>query len=62
VKETVERIIRKIWKEAEGIDLPEIFKVMTYNEAMSKVRIPHCVLRVLHLTRFSNSTARISLI
>ncbi|KAI0637856.1 hypothetical protein C8Q77DRAFT_394845 [Trametes polyzona] len=36
VRDTVETIIRKIWKKIEGIELEERFRVMTYNEAMSR--------------------------
>ena len=36
VKEVIEALIRKIWKEVEGVDLPPIFSVMTYEEAMSR--------------------------
>jgi aspartyl-tRNA synthetase len=37
VRETIETLIRKIWKDVEGLDLPETFNVMTYHEAMTCV-------------------------
>lgn len=37
VKDVVESVIRKIWAEVEGIELPTSFQVMTYNDAMSRV-------------------------
>jgi len=37
VREVVEKLIRRIWSDVQGITLPETFKVMTYHEAMSRV-------------------------
>lgn len=37
VRDTIESLIRKIWKDVEGLDLPETFNVMTYHEAMTRV-------------------------
>ena len=37
VRHTIEALIRKIWKDIEGLDLPETFNVMTYHEAMTCV-------------------------
>ena len=37
VRHTIEALIRKIWKDVEGLDLPETFSVMTYHEAMTRV-------------------------
>lgn len=37
VRDVVENIIRKVWREIEGIDLPDRFKVMTYHDAMTRV-------------------------
>jgi len=37
VHDTIETLIRKIWKDVEGLDLPETFNVMTYHEAMTRV-------------------------
>ncbi|KAJ7499145.1 tRNA synthetases class II-domain-containing protein [Mycena latifolia] len=34
VRDVIEKLIRKIWQDVEGIELPETFKVMTYYEAM----------------------------
>ena len=42
VRETIETLIRKIWKDVEGLDLPETFNVMTYHEAMTRVS-DHCL-------------------
>lgn len=36
VREIIECLIRKIWFNVEGIELPRAFKVMTYREAMSR--------------------------
>ena len=38
VRDTIESLICKIWKDIEGLDLPETFNVMTYHEAMTRVR------------------------
>lgn len=37
VRDVVEALIRRVWKEVEGGTLPERFKVMTYHEAMTRV-------------------------
>lgn len=39
---TVEGLLRRIWKEVEGIDLDDSFPVMTYVEAMSRVSFRAC--------------------
>lgn len=36
VRDVVENIIRRIWHKIEGVDLEREFRVMTYNEAMSR--------------------------
>lgn len=36
VRDVVENVVRNIWRKFEGKDLPNRFRVMTYNEAMSK--------------------------
>lgn len=36
VREIIEYLIRRIWTTVEGIELPESFKVMTYEEAMGR--------------------------
>ncbi|KAA1466170.1 hypothetical protein DENSPDRAFT_830921 [Dentipellis sp. KUC8613] len=36
VRDVVENIIRNVWAKAEGVQLPDQFRVMTYNEAMSR--------------------------
>lgn len=36
VRDVVETIIRRIWRKIEGVELDERFRVMTYNEAMSR--------------------------
>lgn len=38
VRQVVEDLVQKIWHKVEGIELPKPFKVMTYFEAMSRVR------------------------
>jgi aspartyl-tRNA synthetase len=40
VRDVVEKLMRSIWKEVEGIDLPSRFDVMTYTEAMNRVSYP----------------------
>jgi aspartyl-tRNA synthetase len=37
VRDTIESLVRKIWKDVEGLDLPDTFNVMTYHEAMTRV-------------------------
>jgi aspartyl-tRNA synthetase len=39
VKSIIEDLMRKIWRELEGVELPALFPVMTYNQVMSKVSI-----------------------
>ncbi|EPQ59543.1 aspartyl-tRNA synthetase [Gloeophyllum trabeum ATCC 11539] len=36
VREVVEKMIKSIWQEVEGVTLPDSFAVMTYLEAMSR--------------------------
>ncbi|KAK7470882.1 aspartate--tRNA ligase msd1 [Stygiomarasmius scandens] len=36
VRNIVETLIRKIWRDLENMELPEQFKVMTYHEAMTR--------------------------
>ena len=38
VRDVAEELVRTIWKDIQGIDLPEAFNVMTYHEAMIRVR------------------------
>ena len=38
VRDVVEGLIRKVWRDVEGVELPGEFPVMTYDEAMSRVR------------------------
>ncbi len=57
VREVVEKLIRRIWNDVQGITLPETFKVMTYNEAMSRVSnlSDHCFpLLISHFTKFGS--------
>lgn len=37
VRDVVETLVRTIWHQVEGIELPPKFKVMTYHEAMTRV-------------------------
>ena len=37
VRDVIERLVRKIWKDVKDLDLPETFRVMTYYEAMARV-------------------------
>ncbi|KIY67356.1 aspartyl-tRNA synthetase [Cylindrobasidium torrendii FP15055 ss-10] len=36
VREVIEKIVRTVWKDVQGIELPSAFKVMTYTEAMTR--------------------------
>ncbi len=36
VKEVIEKVIREIWRTIEGIELPEEFVIITYQEAMQR--------------------------
>ncbi|KAJ7591306.1 tRNA synthetases class II-domain-containing protein [Mycena floridula] len=36
VRTVVESLVRRVWNEVEGIELPKAFKVMTYFEAMTR--------------------------
>lgn len=38
VRDVVESMIARIWKEVEGVDIERKFKVMSYFEAMNRVR------------------------
>lgn len=40
VRDVVESLIRTIWKEVEGVQLPDRFGVMTYHNAMKTVSKP----------------------
>lgn len=55
VRGTIESLIRKIWKDVEGLDLPETFNVMTYHEAMSRVSDSDCYFFPLFTTTQSIS-------
>lgn len=46
IRLTVEGLLRRIWKEVEGVDLGDVFPVMTYEEAMS--RVSFCARRSVH--------------
>lgn len=37
VRRTVERLLRKVWREVEGVEIPTEFPVMTYQHAMNTV-------------------------
>lgn len=37
VRDVAEGLVRRIWKDVQGIELPESFKVMTYHDAMTRV-------------------------
>ncbi|KAF9534404.1 tRNA synthetases class II-domain-containing protein [Crepidotus variabilis] len=36
VRDVIERLVRTIWKTVQGVELPKTFKVMTYDEAMTR--------------------------
>ncbi|KAF8164981.1 tRNA synthetases class II-domain-containing protein [Crassisporium funariophilum] len=36
VRDTIEALIRRLWKDVEGVELPETLNVMTYHEAMTR--------------------------
>lgn len=37
VRRVIEEVVRKVWQQLKGVELPRSFKVMTYQEAMSRV-------------------------
>jgi len=39
VRVVVEDMIRRLWQEVEGVNLPQRFKVMTYHDAMTRVSL-----------------------
>lgn len=39
IRDIVESLIRRVWSTVEGVALPERFKVMTYHDAMTRVRV-----------------------
>lgn len=39
VRDVIEGLIRKIWFDVEGLELPPSFKVMTYRQAMERVSV-----------------------
>jgi aspartyl-tRNA synthetase len=49
VRFVVERLVRKIWQDIEGIVLPERFEVITYLEAIARVSRFSIPIRDLHL-------------
>jgi aspartyl-tRNA synthetase len=53
VRDVVESIMKRIWREVEGVVLPETFKVMTYSDAITRVSWPlPCTLIVFDATVF----------
>ena len=42
VRNVTERLIREIWHRVEGVVLPSKFRVMTYDQAMSRVSYFEC--------------------
>jgi aspartyl-tRNA synthetase len=47
IREVIEGLVKKIWKEIEGVDLPGWFQVMPYEVAMDVVglhRVSECVI------------------
>lgn len=63
VREVIEDLVRKIWQDVEGVQLPPKFKVMTYRDAMARVSNPieSVTARTSQLTS-EDSLARTSLI
>lgn len=37
VRQVTEKMIQKVWLDVKGVELPKMFKVMTYHDAMSRV-------------------------
>ena len=61
VRGTIESLIRKIWKDVEGVDLPETFNVMTYHEAMTRVSDCYFFFSSLQLNQYLISDFHISM-
>ena len=36
VRDVVEKVVRRVWAKMEGVELPEHFRVMCYDEAMAR--------------------------
>lgn len=36
VRDVVEKVVRSLWAKTEGVELPEHFRVMCYDEAMDR--------------------------
>jgi aspartyl-tRNA synthetase len=62
VRRVVEDLVRKIWLKVEGVELPKDFKVMTYYEAMSRVRHLFSYQFLVCVLTNTSSLARINLI
>lgn len=52
VRDVVEKLIRKIWQDMEGVDLVQCFPVMTYYDAMKRVSLL-CIILALLCTKLS---------
>lgn len=63
VRDVVESLIRKIWHDVQKIELEGSFEVMTYHDAMTRVRMgSHLIyLRDFLMTHFFSSMDRTSL-
>jgi tRNA synthetases class II (D, K and N) len=63
IRTAVEGLLRRIWKDVEGIHLHDGFPVMTYNEAMSRVSMPYHALMLCSVySTNTTSSVQISLI
>ena len=47
VREVIEGLVKKIWREVKGVELEGWFRVMPYDVAMDVVRLSHCSQSVL---------------
>lgn len=63
MRDVVESLIRKIWHDVQKIELEDSFEVMTYHDAMTRVRMgSHLIyLRDFLMTHFFSSMDRTSL-
>ena len=55
VRDVAEDLVRRIWRAVKGIELPDSFPVMSYNDAMTRVRalaaFPHSLAHSSHPVR-----------
>lgn len=59
VRDVAEDLVRRIWRAVKGVELPDAFPVLTYHDAMTRVRAPApSPIRSLTLAPSSDLTSR----